>query len=156
MAMNAIELLKQDHVKVKDLLDKLTDTTTRAEKTRGKLLAEIGEELRIHTKIEEKIFYPAFRAAGGPDEVAMFHEATEEHKAVELQVLPDLESSDLSSEEFTGRAKVLQEMIEHHVKEEETDMFPKAQELLDSKKLEELGVQMMKLKEELAAELAVH
>lgn len=150
MPVNAIDLLKQDHEKVKGLLAKLNETTSRAEKTRSKLLQQISEELRIHTQIEEEIFYPAFKAAGKSSEESMFYEATEEHKAVEQQVLPDLENSDLNSEAFTGRAKVLQEMIEHHVKEEETEMFPKAQELLNKQELEELGTKMMELKKKLA------
>lgn len=150
MSTNAIELLKQDHEKVKGLLAKLSDTTSRAEKTRSKLLDQISEELRIHAKIEEEIFYPAFRKAGKRNEESMFFEATEEHKAVEQQVLPDLENSDVNSEAFTGRAKVLQDMIEHHVKDEETEMFPKAQELLDEKELEELGAKMLELKKQLA------
>lgn len=156
MATNAIDLLKQDHEKVKGLLAKLTETTSRAGKTRGKLLTQIGEELRIHAKIEERIFYPAFRKAGKRGEEAMFYEATEEHKAVEMQVLPDLESSDLASEEFTGRAKALKELVEHHANEEEREMFPKARDLLDEKTLEELGERMIQLKKELAEEMSVH
>lgn len=151
MPINAIDLLKQDHEKVRGLLAQLTDTTSRAEKTRTKLISEIAEELRIHTKIEEQIFYPAFKEAGKDHEEAMFYEASEEHKAVEMQVLPDLEGSDVASEAFTGRAKVLREMIEHHAKEEEKEMFPQARKLFDDKQLEALGEKMMQLKQELSA-----
>lgn len=59
--MNAIELLKKDHETVKDLLNKLEETTERAVQTRKKLLARIEQELKIHTELEEQIFYPAFR-----------------------------------------------------------------------------------------------
>lgn len=150
MTTNAIELLKKDHEKVRSLLAQLTETTTRAGKTRTKLINEIGEELRIHTKIEEQIFYPAFKEAGKNSEESMFYEATEEHKAVELQVLPDLEGSDVDSEAFTGRAKVLRELVEHHAKEEEKEMFPQARKLFDEKQLEELGEKMLELKKQLS------
>lgn len=149
MPTNAIELLKQDHEKVKSLLSKLSDTTSRAEKTRGKLLEQVAEELRIHTKIEEEVFYPAFKKAGGRSVENMFYEAVEEHKAVENQVLPDLENTNVDSDAFAGRAKVLSELIEHHIKEEEEEMFPKARELFDEKQLEQLGAQMMDLKKQL-------
>lgn len=150
MSTNAIDLLKNDHEKVKGLLAKLSETTIRAEKTRRKLLEEIAEELRIHTKIEEDIFYPAFKAAGDSSDKSKYYEATEEHKAVEQLVLPDLENSDLSSEAFTGRAKVLQELVEHHTKDEEEEMFPKARELFDEEQLEALGEKMMALKKRLS------
>lgn len=152
MATNAIDLLRKDHEKVRGLLAKLTETTSRAEKTRGKLIEEIGEELRIHAKIEEDIFYPAFKEAGKREEEALFYEATEEHKAVEMQVLPDLESTAVDSEAFTGRAKVLKDMIEHHVQEEENEMFPQAEKLLSDDQLEELGGKMLELKKQLAAQ----
>lgn len=150
MTMNALELLKQDHEKVKGLLAKLTETTARAAKTRTKLMSEIGEQLRLHAKIEEQIFYPAFKDAGKSGEESLFYEASEEHKAVELQVLPDLESSDVNSEAFTGRARVLREMVEHHAQEEENEMFPKARELFSDEQLEELGAKMKELKDQLS------
>lgn len=150
MTMNAIDLLKQDHEKVKALFAQLAETTSRAKKTRSKLMDQIGEELRIHSEVEEKVFYPAFREAGKKNEESMFYEATEEHKAVNQQVLPDLESSDVDSEAFTGRARVLREMVEHHVQEEENELFPKARQLFDDKQLEELGNQIMELKKQLS------
>ncbi len=151
MATNAIDLLKQDHEKVRGMLDELTDTTTRAKKTREALLKEIAEELRIHTQLEEEIFYPAFREAGKKKEQAMYYEAKEEHQAVENQVLPDLEGTSVDTEAFTGRAKVLKELIDHHAQEEEDDMFPRARELFSKEELEELGARMMELKTQLAS-----
>ncbi|MEX1032624.1 MAG: hemerythrin domain-containing protein [Cellvibrionaceae bacterium] len=146
MSDNAINLLKQDHKKVKQLLGQLTDTTNRAQKTRTDLLGEIANELRVHTKIEEEIFYPAFRDAGKHDEKQMYHEAVEEHRAVEELVLPDLEKTDPGSDQFAGRAKVLKELVEHHADEEEADIFPKAEKMFSSDELLAMGQQMAELK----------
>lgn len=140
--MDAIELLKKDHETVKTLLTRLTDSSERAVQTRKKLLQKIELELQVHTAIEEQIFYPAFKAAGKKDEAVLTSEAKEEHRAVEALVLPDIKETEPSSIEFSGRVKVLKELLEHHIEEEETDMFPLAKKLLDKQKLLELGAQM--------------
>jgi hemerythrin superfamily protein len=151
--MNAIQLLKEDHTKVRALLADLDSTTSRGTKKRSELLAKIGKELRVHAKIEEEIFYPAFKAAAEKqDDDKMYFEAKEEHRAVELLVLPDLEKTDPASECFGGRAKVLKELIEHHAGEEEKEMFPRARKLLSAAELKELGVRMEARKRELLAD----
>lgn len=144
--MNAIELLKQDHDTVRKLLDQLTSTTERAVKTRQELLHKIEQELAIHTQLEEQIFYPAYKEAGGKDAAIMDAEAREEHRAVEALVLPDLLQTDPGSIPFTGRAKVLKELLEHHIEEEEGELFPEARELLGDKRLAELGLEMESMK----------
>ena len=150
--MNAIELLKEDHKKVRGLLSQLAETTKRAEKTRTELLATIAKEIEVHAKIEEEIFYPAFKDAAGEGEAeAMYFEALEEHHAAGDLVLPDLLATDVTSDRFSGRAKVLKEMIEHHAGEEEKEMFPKARELLGNEMLRELGEKMEARKAELMA-----
>jgi hemerythrin superfamily protein len=148
--MNAIQLLKEDHKKVRKLLSELADTTPRGVKTRTELLAQIATELRVHTKIEEEIFYPALKAAAKTQEdQAMYFEALEEHRAAGELVLPDLENTDPGSDRFSGRAKVLKELIEHHADEEEKEMFPRARELMDKAQLEQLGERMAQRKAEL-------
>jgi hemerythrin-like domain-containing protein len=150
--MNAIQLLKDDHKKVKGLLAELEATTARGTKKRTQLLATIGQELRVHSKIEEEIFYPAFKAAGEKsDDDKMYFEALEEHRAAGDLVLPDLERTEPSSEKFSGRAKVLKELIEHHADEEEKEMFPRARKLLSAAELNALGAQMVARKRELLA-----
>ena len=150
--MNAIELLKDDHKTVRKLLSDLAATTKRAAKTRAELLARIAKEIEVHAKIEEEIFYPAFKdAAGEGDDEAMYFEALEEHRAAGDLVLPDLLATDVTSDKFSGRAKVLKEMIEHHAGEEEKEMFPRARELLGNETLRELGARMETRKAELMA-----
>lgn len=150
--MNAIQLLKDDHKKVRGLLAELESTTARGTKKRTQLLATIGKELRVHTQIEEEIFYPALREAGekGDDE-AMYFEAMEEHRAAGELVLPDLEKTEPGSDKFSGRAKVLKELVEHHADEEEKEMFPRARKLLGAAELNALGARMAARKRELMA-----
>lgn len=148
--MDAIALLKQDHKAVKALLTELADTTNRAQKTRTELLQKIATEIKAHAAIEEEIFYPAFKAAGEKaDDGKMFFEALEEHRAAGDLVLPDLLDTDVQSDQFGGRAKVLKELIEHHADEEEKEMFPRARELMDKAQLEQLGERMAQRKAEL-------
>lgn len=150
--MNAIDLLKQDHETVKALLEQLQDTSERAVQTRKKLVSKIEQELQIHTALEERIFYPAFREAGKKEETVMTSEAKEEHRAVDSLVLPDIKETSPSALEFAGRVKVLKELLEHHIEEEESDMFPQASKLLGKRRLEELGEQMQSLRKTLESE----
>lgn len=151
--MDAIQLLKADHQEVKQLLTELADTTTRAVKKRAELLEQIRINLKAHTQIEEEIFYPAFKKAGQKEEAKMYYEAMEEHRAAGDLVLPDLLNTATDSEQFGGRAKVLKELVEHHVKEEEEEMFKDARKLLSKEELKELGKQMEERKAQLIKEL---
>jgi len=152
MPKDAIALLKADHVKVRGLLDELAATSERAKKRRQTLLGEIARELAVHTRIEEEIFYPAFRQADGREHAKMTAEATEEHRAVDSLVLPDLSKTELDSVQFAGRAKVLKELVEHHADEEEKEMFPAARKALSKEALQSLGERMAARKEELLAQ----
>jgi len=147
--MNAIDLLIEDHERVKDILTRLTESTERAVKTRTDLLQKLEMEVTIHTQLEEQILYPAYKEAGGKEELKMYHEAKEEHRAVDSLVLPDLKVTDPGSVEFSGRAKVCKELLEHHIEEEESEMFPQARELFDEARLEEMGKQMSELRDRL-------
>jgi iron-sulfur cluster repair protein YtfE (RIC family) len=139
MAQNVIDMLKEDHDRVRKLLSELVESTERAEKKRAQLLETIEKELKIHTLLEEEIFYPAFKDAGGKDNARMYYEALEEHRAVEELILPDLKNTDPTSVEFSGRAKVLKEMVEHHASEEEQELFPLARKSMSEKQLTELA-----------------
>lgn len=147
--MNAIALLKADHEKVKQLLTEISETTERAVKKREELLNKIKMELSIHTTIEEEDFYPAFKEAGAKDELKMYYEAIEEHRAVEALVLPDLLNTEPGSVEFSGRIKVLKELLEHHIEEEEQEMFVNAAKLMSADQLETLGKKMEEKKKSL-------
>ena len=151
--MNAIDLLKADHERVKAILTQLSESTERAVKKRTDLLAKLEMEISIHTRLEEEILYPAFKQAGGKEEAQMYYEAKEEHRTVDSLVLPDLKATDPSTPEFSGRAKVVKELLEHHIEEEEKEMFPHAKKLLAKAKLDALGAEMETMKAQCKKEL---
>jgi hemerythrin superfamily protein len=154
--MNAIDLLKADHEKVKAILSQLSESTDRALKKRVELLGKLEMEITIHTRLEEEILYPAFKEAGSKEEDIMYYEAKEEHRTVDSLVLPDLKVTDPSTPEFSGRVKVVKELLEHHIEEEETEMFPEARKLLGKAELEELGAQMEALKAQYKKEMSAN
>lgn len=151
--VDAIALLEADHEKVRGLLSELASTTERAAKKREQLLEKIEKEVKVHTTIEEEIFYPAFlEAAKKKEDKKLFFEANEEHHVVDL-VLPEVKSTSPDTEQFSAKAKVLKELIEHHAEEEEKEMFPRAKKLFSAGELRELAERMTERKEELEGEL---
>lgn len=149
--IDAIALLKEDHKKVRALLETLDKTDAPARRT--KLLSQIEIELKAHTGIEEEIFYPAFkRKAEDSDDLELFFEAKEEHGLVDV-MLPKAKASDPAGEEFGARAKVIKDLVVHHAKEEEKEMFKAAKKLFDRDELKSLGEQMQRRKRELLREL---
>ena len=152
--MNAIDLLQADHERVKAILTQLSESTDRAVKKRTELVAKLEMEIAIHTRLEEDILYPAFKKAGGKEQDEMYYEAKEEHRTVDSLVLPDLKLTDPTTPEFAGRAKVVKELLEHHIEEEETEMFPQAKKLLGKATLEEMGKQMEAMKAQYKKDLS--
>ena len=144
--MNAIDLLKADHQTVKTILAQLSESTDKAIKKRTDLLDKLEMEISIHTRLEEEILYPAFKEAGTKEQDVMYFEAKEEHRTVDSLVLPDLKQTDPGTPEFAGRVKVVKELLEHHIEEEETEMFPQAKKLLGKSRLDDLGEQMEAMK----------
>jgi hemerythrin superfamily protein len=148
--VDAIALLKADHKKVRALLETLDKTKAPARRT--KLLGQIQTEIEVHAAIEEEIFYPEFkRKAEDSEELQMFFEAHEEHGLVKI-MLPKANEADPSGEEFGARAKVIKDLILHHAKEEEKEMFKAARDLFDRDELRSLGDQMQRRKRELLRE----
>ena len=143
--MNAFTLLKTDHKTVAGIMDKIDETTERAVKTREELFTQLKTELDIHARIEETIFYPALEKADETRDITL--EAFEEHRLVK-QLLGELESMAKDSEEWTAKFTVLKENVEHHVEEEEGEMFPKAKKVLGDSDAETLGTRMEAAKAE--------
>jgi len=137
--MDAITLLKTDHEKVSGIFEKLEATTERAEKTREELFLKLKQELDLHAHVEEKIFYPVLKKAEETREITM--EGIQEHHVVKV-LLRELDAMGVGSETWTAKLKVLKENVEHHVEEEEDDMFKKARTVLSKEQLEELGTLM--------------
>src|SRR5215212_11213492 len=147
--MNAFQLLKEDHQKVSGIFQQLEPTTERAEKTRTELFAKLNEELTIHTKIEEAIFYPSIKRAAETREIVL--EGFEEHHVVKM-LLKELESLPVDTEQWTAKLKVLQENVEHHVEEEEQEMFQKARQVLSEEDINRLGAQLEEMKQQLQSQ----
>jgi hypothetical protein len=146
---NAITMLKSDHAAVKRLLRELN--ASKNVRQRERLCSEIERELKTHAQIEEELFYPAFKAAAKKTEdQSLFYEAAEEHHLVDIE-LPSLMAANPKSHEFEAKAKVLQDLIEHHVKEEEGEMFVSARKLFSDAELRELGDLMAARKETIQA-----
>ena len=143
--MNAFTLLKSDHEKVAGILDKLEGTTERALKTREDLFAQLKTEMDIHAHIEETILYPVLEKAEESRDITL--EAYEEHRLVK-QLLGELEAGAKDDEQWTAKFTVLKENIEHHVEEEEGEMFKKARKVLSEEEIEILGARMEKAKGE--------
>ena len=143
--MDAIVLLKEDHEKVKRLLAELETTTERGIKTRSELFATIKGELTVHEMIEEEIFYPELRAHPKAKDIVL--EGYQEHHVVDL-LMSELEALDVTDETWGAKAKVMQENVEHHMGEEEGEMFQKARQVFDKDELELLGTRMERRKTE--------
>ncbi len=140
---DAINLLKADHDKVKDLFDMFEKAESMAEKKR--LATEAIHELRMHATIEEELFYPAFRGREEVDQ-ALLNEADEEHHVAKLIIAELITMT--SEDHFEAKFTVLAENIKHHVKEEEHELFPQARKTnVDFMKLgEQIQARKMELK----------
>jgi hemerythrin-like domain-containing protein len=150
--VDAIALLKEDHDKVKKLLTELETTTERGIKTRTELFATIKGELTVHEIIEEEIFYPELKAHPKARDIVL--EGYEEHHVVDL-LMSELEGMDVSDERWGAKAIVMKENIEHHIEEEEGEMFAKARQVFDRQELIELGERMAKRKLSAQTELNI-
>ncbi|MDN4039647.1 hemerythrin domain-containing protein [Massilia sp. YIM B02443] len=144
---DAIVLLTKQHKEVADMFDEFENMSDRATTSKKKLVEKICEQLIMHTAIEEEIFYPAVREASKETE-DMVDEAVVEHASAK-DLIAQLQEADPGDELYDAKVKVLGEQIEHHVEEEEEEMFPKVRKLkLD---LQALGQEMAARRDELLA-----
>jgi hemerythrin superfamily protein len=143
--MNAIDMLKQQHREVEQLFERFGATGEGAAKTREKLCQQIGDALAVHAEIEEKIFYPESKQEDTED---LLRESVEEHLVVKRLVaeIMELEPAD---PQVAAKMKVLKEQVQHHVEEEESELFPLVEQECSAEELEEMGGRMQELAEEL-------
>ncbi len=147
--MDALQLLKSDHQKVKRMLEQLDATTERAEKTRTETFERLKRDLTIHETIEEEILYPALEGFAKTKDITL--EAFEEHHVVD-QIVAELETTPVTDETWGAKLTVMKENLEHHIEEEEEEMFKQARQVMDHKELAELGEQMDARKKQLSEE----
>lgn len=147
--MDAFQLLKEDHRKVEQLFSQLESASGKA---KLEVFKQIKTELELHTHIEEKIFYPALEEPEETHDLAL--EAYEEHAVVKT-LLKELGRARTANDEWEAQAKVLQENVEHHVEEEENELFKKADSVLSEGELEDLTERMIAEKSRKAGRPAV-
>ena len=145
--LDAIELLKRDHAEVKKAFKQFQKARYRDPQARKDFLASICRDLEMHTALEEEIFYPAVRARIKDD--GLMNEAQVEHNSAK-ELIAELEKLAGDDPMLKAHATVLSEYVNHHVKEEEGELFPKAKRAkLD---LEGLAQEMLERKEQLKAQ----
>ena len=142
--MDALSLLRADHDKVKKLLAEGEKTTERGEKTRTELFETLKAEMMLHERIEEEIFYPALKEHPKAKDIVL--EGYEEHHVVD-EIMGELEATPVTDERWGAKFTVMKENIEHHIEEEEGDMFKQARQVFDDEELEDLGRRMQELKQ---------
>lgn len=143
--MDAIELLKQQHREVEELFEKFEKAGEGKDEVRMELFARIADNLAAHASIEEKLFYPSVYVGPTADKL---QEAVEEHLAAK-RVIADLLDMEPADEQFRAKMKVLKELVEHHVEEEEKQLFKDVKKLMGKEELAVIGEQMEMMFDEL-------
>jgi hemerythrin-like domain-containing protein len=142
--MEATALLRKQHEQVIQKFKQFEKSESEA--TRRKLFIEIADALAAHTTIEEKLFYPTVYQ--GEDLQDLLLEAVEEHLTAK-RVISDLLMMEVTDEQFAPKVKVLRDLIEHHVEEEQGDIFPRVKKMLSRAELTSLGEEMEEMYDQL-------
>lgn len=146
--MQIFELLKKDHRKVEKLFSEIEETDDS--KKRQKLFEQIYKELSMHAEAEELTFYAAMREYEETE--ALLDEAEEEHVEVKV-MLEEMKSLDAASPEFAKKIITLKNAVQHHVEEEESEVFPTVEECMDDEELEQLADEFKQTKTHLQEEM---
>ncbi len=136
--MDAIQVLKKDHKEVKALLKEFEGLSGRAGQKKQSVVTQLCTALTVHAQVEEEVVYPAFKELRSQDIKDLVREAAEEHQVAKT-LIGELQTLSPDDEQYSAKVTVLGEYVQHHVKEEEQELFPKAQKQLSAKRLAELG-----------------
>jgi len=150
--MNALNLLKKDHASVRTLFGRFERTGKTDLEKRNDLLAQIRREIQIHLRAEEEIFYPALKALNGEGR-QLVSQALNDHKDIN-DLLTQISRLKLTAKNFDDRFEALVESVDHHVEEEEGEIFRFAEENCSEQELEDLGRQIQERKQFLDRQLA--
>jgi hemerythrin-like domain-containing protein len=140
--MDGLRLLKDEHDKVKKMLAEGESTTERGVKTRQELFDRLKHDLEIHERMEEEVLYPALKQHPKTRKIAF--EGFEEHHVVDT-ILGELGSTSPADETWAAKFAVAKENLEHHIEEEESEMFPNARKVLSAEELDQLGERMAQI-----------
>ena len=144
---DAIEMLKADHQKVMDLFSEYAATSDQ--KAKRQIATQVFVELETHAQLEEIVFYPAFAEETDEEGNQLVTESLEEHQAVK-ELIEELRGLGADEAEFDAKFRALMDNVQHHVEEEESEMFPEAEEALETF-MEDLMDEMQELKQQLTA-----
>src|SRR5689334_21114783 len=150
--MNVLKLLKKDHSSVQSLFGKFDRTGKSAHDKKNELFSKIRRELQLHSRAEEEIFYPALKALNGQGR-NLISEALKEHKEVD-DLLTQISRLKITDKNFDEKMETLIENVDHHIEEEEGEIFQFAEENCSTEQLEELGRQIDERKKTLDQQMA--
>jgi hemerythrin superfamily protein len=136
--MNALDLLKSQHREVEEMFEQYEKLGEEDSEMKELLFVQIADALAAHASIEERFFYPSVKAEDTED---ILRESLEEHLGAK-RIIADLLEMSSDDEEFDAKIKVLKEQVEHHVEEEESELFKKVRKLMNAETLESLGAIM--------------
>jgi hemerythrin-like domain-containing protein len=149
--MDAIEMLEADHERVKELFQAYEAAGERAYQKKKNLAEKVFLEIALHSTLEEELFYPAVREQADKEGKQMVAESIEEHHVIST-LIEEMKELDPRDERFEAKFSILKENVEHHIEEEENELFPEAEDLLGDA-LEDLADQMEERKEQLRGSL---
>lgn len=142
--MNALDLLKMDHQEAASLMDQIEAADSGGQKSKTELFNQLKSALTLHTRMEEQIFYPALENHQETRELVK--EAFSEHKEVK-NLLSEISGLSPTSNDFMNKIAELRDNVDHHVEEEETEMFPKVKQVLSQGQIDEIGRRMQEMKQ---------
>ena len=138
--MNAVQHLLQEHEEIRKLFGQFEEAGPRAYKKKQGIVEKVIEELKMHSLEEERIFYPAMMEKASKEAQDMVKEGIEEHRVADF-LMERLHTTQPEDETYDAKFKVLIESVEHHIKEEEKQIFPEAKKVLKDD-LERMGAEM--------------
>jgi hemerythrin superfamily protein len=151
--MNVLKILKKDHSTVKSLFNKYDRTGKSSHEKRIQLFEQIRRELQIHSRAEEEIFYPAIKAKNGAESRKLVSQALKEHKDVS-ELLTQISRLKPNDKNFDEKMETLFENIDHHVEEEEGEIFQFVEENCSEAELNDMGRQVEERKRAIDRQLA--
>jgi hemerythrin superfamily protein len=150
--MNVLKILKKDHSTVQALFSKFDRAGKSAHDKKWELFEKMRRELQLHSRAEEEIFYPALKALNGEGR-RLISEALKEHKDVD-ELLTQISRLKATDKNFDEKIETLIENVDHHVEEEEGEIFPFAEENCSEEQLAELGQLVEERKKTLDQQMA--
>ena len=143
--MDIFDIIKEDHEKVRDLIEKMIEESAPEKRNRSRNMSTLKDLILPHIYAEENLFYPVIMEETDGKDLVL--EALEEHRAAK-GVLSDVEAAEKDDDQFRANLQVLDDLLEHHIDEEEGEIFDKAEEVIDGDRADEMGVRFQEIKKQ--------